>query len=238
MKLPDNIVTALRRQSHHFQCHAEWHLARVPESSVRDHFRGAYDHACRCLTEPPGAPIPIDRPGSGEQFLTMHHGMLKDFRLIVTGVGADLAEYAPWTNVPKDIAAALHKLAGDDGYLQAALDEIERLVESPSADDLGSFIESTDTVRPGRPGYNLHQRLHVVIGTMEKELLDTEWDMTYAGNAHRNAHFYRLHGWIDGFYARWQQLHPVPVGPAPVVVTPGAHSLTPAHTHGGGAPVR
>ncbi|MBP6822498.1 MAG: hypothetical protein KA368_13195 [Acidobacteria bacterium] len=214
MRLPDHIYNAIKPPFAH---HATWHAARLPD---RRDMRG------------PGTEHPdlkgINEAGSGEQFLRFHRDMVRVFRWIVEHTPGPQFLYTPWPQLPDWLAEIFETKV--PGFLQSAYQEIDRLAVEGTADQLGGFIEATlMNIHPQR---NIHNYTHREIadyearrfGSTHPGLVDAS--MRRLDTAPHNEHFWGLHGWIDGVFARWQVAHGETVNQEPLHPD---HSL---HSHG------
>jgi hypothetical protein len=175
-----------------FAHHGCWHRMRDP--NVPDPVRQ------RCFPKL----IPLGKPGSGAQFLEFHRHMIRHFKWFVANTPGPRYAYRPWQELPHWIKGILDAWHPD--FVPETLAEIEVLIRRGTLDDLGKFIEGDGPkVRPG----GLHAVLHLWISQHELALFGKhpESDMGSLQTAPFNEHFWDAHGWIDAFYARWQELH-------------------------------
>lgn len=188
MRLPEPLYEAVKPLS---ASHARWHAARLPRNASR---RG------------PGTDFPdlrgIDEPGSGEQFLAFHRGMLQEFEAIVSRRPETGFVLDRWTRFPSWLADFF--AWAQPGFLPAALARAGEIVGAGSVDDLGSFLESTRvSVDPLR---GLHALAHANVAAYEEQrfgaahprLRDAAMDSPESSP--HNEHFWSLHAWIDGFF--------------------------------------
>jgi len=189
MRLPEPLYRAVKPQ---FASHARWHEARQPGELA---LRGPG-------TEFPSL-LPLDRAGSGEQFLAYHREMFRTFLEIASsepGAGFALDRWERFPAWLADIFAWTHP-----GFLPGALVRTAQLVRSGNADELGHFLEST--LVSADPYRGLHNLAHASIALYEGQrygaghprLYDAAMDSP-ATSPH-NEHFWSLHAWIDGLYA-------------------------------------
>ena len=116
----------------------------------------------------------------------------------------------------------------DPQYLSAANAEIEDLVQNATLDELGSFIEATDTNNVN--SNNIHNLTHGTVGAYEAQTFGpnnpnlTDASMRFPQTAPHNEHFWALHGWIDNFLASWQTAHGEAINQSPLDPAHGGHA--------------
>lgn len=158
---------------------------------------------------------PAGQPGSGEQFLEFHRHMICHFKWIVINVNEPNYAYRPWSELPPWVVSYLD-IHFHPGYLELQLSNIENAVNEKSLDDLGMIIEGTIShIQPN----GVHAWVHDAVSWWETQIRgkpDPEADMGNQYSAIFNDHFWRFHGWIDSFYARWQRLNGQAVDDAPL----------------------
>lgn len=171
----------------------------------------------------------LNEAGSGEEFLVFHREMIRHFKWQVDQTPEADYRYEPWPDIPSWIVAAFEQ--SQPGYLAAAQAEIQRLVQVGTLDELGAFIEATQTAL--NPARNLHNRTHGLISAMERNVTIAaasllsifspvvpitvdDADMGNLATSPHNDHFWQLHGWIDERYADWQRAHGETVDQSPL----------------------
>jgi hypothetical protein len=190
MRLPDPLYAKVKRLCAH---HARWHDARLPANAPS---RGPG-------TEFPGL-MALDEPGSGEQFLEYHRGMLTAFFEAVAS-GSD-ARWAldRWERFPSWLAD--YFAWAEPGFLRGALARTEEIIRTGTADDLGNFLESTLVSED--PFRGIHNLAHAHIAAYEEHRFGADHPflrdagMGSPETSPHNEHFWSLHAWIDGLYSR------------------------------------
>lgn len=190
-----------------FAHHGCWH-------DMRD---GLYDDNVvkRCF---PGL-IQAGDPGSGQQFLEFHRHMIRHFKWILLQVKELDYEYRPWVELPPWVVSYMD-INFHPGYLESQLFNIERAVKERSLDELGMIIEGT--ISHAQPD-GVHAWVHDAVSWWETQMLGHPAPGADMGKQHTaifNDHFWRFHGWIDHFYARWQQLGGEAVDDSPLATHP------------------
>lgn len=218
----DNVLKVLAND--YFQHHVAMHLARE-----RAKVTGG---KARMLLLPPSAckdcqnMIPAGDPGSGKQFLEMHHEMIRVFRYLLNSknlkLGAQWKEdhwqgqpgpdYSPalwdlddWNKLPQEIRAMFS--LKDPHYLEDVFGGAKTRTKANGKgggdpiDDLGQFLEHG--VKPGKPvnGEGFHNTLHEYLGSREGKAAAGA-EMNNLVNARYNDYFWSLHLWIDAQYGR------------------------------------
>jgi hypothetical protein len=188
MRLPEPLSEAVKPLSAR---HARWHAARLSRDASR---RG------------PGTEFPalrgIDEPGSGEQFLAFHRAMLREFEAIVSRHPETGFVLDRWSRFPSWLADFF--AWAQPGFLPGALARTREIVATASADDLGSFLESTRL--SAEPLRGLHALAHANVAAYEEHRFGAAHPrlrgaaMDSAESSPHNEHFWSLHAWIDGFY--------------------------------------
>jgi hypothetical protein len=213
MRLPDHIYHVSRPVFDH---HASWHVARDPRFPGHVAARRAFPEL-RLIHE----------AGAGEEFLRFHRVMVRHFKWIITETRGPAYVYEPWSRLPGWLEAQF-RMIGDlpAGYVGRMYEEIERLVVEGTADDLGNFIEATRVRR--RRFDNVHNLSHGLIAAYEEREHSGDprlfgADMADPGDAPHNEFFWRLHGWIDDIFARWQRAHGEEVDQSPASPHDGGH---------------
>ena len=128
--------------------------------------------------------------------------MIRDFKWFLLNTPGPRYDYQPWAELPVWLRGILDAWHPD--YVPGVLARIEFLIQLGTLDELGNFIEGVGA--KDRPG--IHGWAHMWISRYEETQFgkQPESDMGSQHTAPFNEHFWGLHGWIDGFYARWQQL--------------------------------
>ncbi|HEY6393576.1 MAG TPA: tyrosinase family protein [Bryobacteraceae bacterium] len=200
MRLPFSIYKVALPVFAHHGCWHEMRTGKFPESVVQ-----------RCF---PGL-IQESKPGSGQQFLEFHRHMIRHFKWIVLDAREPNYEYRPWSGLPPWVVSYLD-INFHPGYLELQLCNIERAVKERTLDELGMIIEGTIShIQPN----GVHGQVHEAVSWWETQIRgqpDPDADMGKQHTAVFNDHFWRFHGWIDRFYARWQQLRGEPVDDSPL----------------------
>ncbi|MBL8963902.1 MAG: tyrosinase family protein [Phycisphaerae bacterium] len=216
MKLPQTLYDAVRA---HMGDHGDWHQARYRERWLPVDERAEW-RAAR-------ARFPtlkfLDEPGAGEQFLTFHREMIRNFKWLIANTPGHGYTLEAWTRVPSDLESWFRPMTLARSYAR-----ILELIVHGTADQLGSFIERTEL--DTSEGSNLHNLLHGLIDAKEARDHPGHPSLIEAGMAdlsvaHYNEHFWSLHAWIDDLYAMWQRAHGQ---------IPDQSALEPDHSHGGG----
>ncbi len=178
----------------------------------------------------------VTEAGAGEEFLRFHRQMVRNFKWLVEYTpGLDARyRYEPWPTLPARLRELLDaRLSPQEtpppvGFAAGAEVQIGTLVQSGTADELGSFIEAT---RTSNHAYrNLHNRGHGRINHYEQEFAPadpTQIDasMLFFDTSPLNDYFWRFHGWIDQRFAEWQQAHGEAVDQTPVEPTEHDHGM-------------
>lgn len=190
MRLPDPLYTKVKRFCGR---HAGWHDARLPGNASR---RGPG-------TEFPGLRA-LDEPGSGEQFLDYHRGMLTDFCEAAASGSSSRWALDRWEHFPSWLAD--YFAWAQPGFLRGAFDRAEEIVRGGTADDLGNFLESTLVSED--PFRGIHNLAHTHIAAYEEHRFGADHpflrdaSMGSPETSPHNEHFWSLHAWIDGLYSR------------------------------------
>lgn len=213
MKLPEPLYAAVREHMDH---HGDWHLARFRERWLPVPERADWRRARDTF---PDLKF-LDEVGAGEQFLTFHRTMVRQFKWIIDHTTGHNFRFVPWPRIRDDLVQGLPPT-----MLLHAHARILELVREGTRDQLGSFIERTQTDHT--PGSNLHTALHGLIDAKESQDFPgdrslREASMADLSVAHYNEHFWGLHGWIDNIYALWELAHGI---------TPDQSPLEPSHDH-------
>lgn len=220
MKLADNAYNSIKP---HMASHAQWHVARIPKRLVPVNERAAWSAARAAFP----TMVPWDQRGAGEQFLKFHREMLNHFNQMFPPKSAVAAACTPWTTLPEKLRDCFSK-----EYWVAFDAKVEQLIECGTLDELGNFLEATDL--DTSLGSGVHNLAHGFIAYLEANEHPTHPRLVDAGmdspfTAHHNELFWRLHGWIDGFYEEWERRHPPAGG--------GAVTVRNTMGHGGHTPV-
>lgn len=187
MRLPDALYQAMLPV---FEHHGFWHFARIPANPNFEAARKVFPHL-KLVTE----------PGSGEEFLRFHRVMMRNFKWLVENTPAAAYQFVPWTQLPDFLV----ELLGPNS-VSTALAGIEARVAG-SADELGGYIEANRVVQPPPAGANIHNYSHGAISEYEQLPADSGADMKSLIESPYNEYFWKLHGWIDDYFAAWQSGH-------------------------------
>jgi hypothetical protein len=180
----------------HLGTHRCWHFAR---------FDAAYELRKKFPGECDAQLFPRSKPGSGCDFLAFHRRMVRHFKWLIANTPGQKYRYKPWPMLPDWLESLLRA----DGFdPEPAYRTIADLAANGTMDELGGFIEPS-AGQGGRPGAGIHNRIHEVIAKWESDLNpgDDSSSMADMGTAPANVFFWKLHGWIDEWYARWQLAH-------------------------------
>lgn len=227
-----NVIAVLK--NHYFDHHTAMHLARErvevfdPETQrmVEVPPIANSDHHC---TDCPDM-IEAGNPGSGRQFLEMHHDMLRVFRYLLQKEGLDLGvewepekrqwvakgpngSYTPvlWdldqpTKLPEDIRSLFGQFDAD--FLDAVYRGVKARRDGPKGnrnadpiDELGRFIERGVKKGEEPDGRGFHNTIHDYLGARERK---SAWgaEMNRLANSRFNDYFWSLHLWINAQYGR------------------------------------
>jgi hypothetical protein len=174
LRLPDPLYRAVRSMT---APHASWHHARANRAG---------------------------EPGGGEQFLSYHRRMLRSFEETSEREGVRDPSSQSWREIPYWLSQFFGW--AQPGYLAGALSRVREVVERGSADELGRFLEKPPS--SAHPFSGLHEAAHSLIAIYERQLFGEDHpdlqdaDMSSVETSPNNAHFWGLHGWIDGLYER------------------------------------
>lgn len=200
MQLPEPILAAVMQ---YFDAHHPfWHLARVQESEMKSPREKATWKKARKM-------FPTlrfrDEPGAGEDFLTFHREMMREYKWILERFPEAGLSYLPWQSIPDDVRQVIETEFGLP--VDPGLSSISTLVNSGTLSNIGGFIEPCPAQR-FTEGRGLHDLSHGAVAEIEeKQGLASDFSMGSPSTAHRNVVFYQLHGWIDECYAAWQRAH-------------------------------
>lgn len=186
--------------------HGAWHTARLLEVWLPMDERGEW-RAARALY--PNVK-PVTAEVSGQQFLEFHRLMLRHFKWLVANTPNHNHVLQPWSELPAWLKESPENPGGfTDVYLAAWKERVDSLIHDPNstADQLGHFLESTKL--DSSLGSNMHNLCHAEIAAYEYRGPSgyEGAEMDDFATAHYNAHFWNLHGWLDGLYAQWQSHH-------------------------------
>ncbi len=179
-----------------------------------------------------GQMIEVGCPGSGMEFLQMHHEMIRVFRFLLDqkeipflprhcGQGRSNPPGGPVQWDLDDPADLPHEIVGmfsvtDPDYLQLAFRGVKSLTQRDpdlrldgpdgAIDRLGRFIERG--VVEGEPidGSGIHDTMHEFIAAHERKAAQGA-EMNKLDNARFNDYFWSLHLWIEAQYARLVQAY-------------------------------
>jgi hypothetical protein len=171
--------------------------------------------------------IPAGKPGSGQQFLEMHHEMIRVFRKLLKDRGIELgaewvndrwvrpvlpantAVYSPILWDPDQYQLLPQEIRGmfsvtDPQYLSqvfAGVHDRTRADGRDAVDQLGMFIERGVEPDEEVHGEGFHNTMHEYLGSREgKSAAGAE--MNKLRNSLFNEYFWSLHLWIDAQYGR------------------------------------
>ena len=218
MKLPTALLGAVRNTMGN---HGDWHLARRPRRWIPVEDRPKWSQAREHYLNPKF----VTEKGSGREFLEFHRMMVRHFRWLIENTPGHNYVFIPWTDVPDWLRAGPDNPRGfSDEYLAEQNTKTSNLINNNSAstaDQLGSFLESTDVYDSS--GLNFHNHSHGLIAGYEYKAGSgyEGAEMDDFATAHYNEHFWNLHGLLDETYASWQRAHGETPDQSPL--DPGVH---------------
>src|SRR5690348_12934307 len=137
--------------------------------------------------------------------------MVRNFKWLVENTPAAAYQFEPWTQLPDFLVQLL-----SPNSVTTALAGIDARVASATADDLGGYIEATRVVQPPPAGANIHNFSHGSISQYENLPAGSGADMKSLIESPYNEYFWKLHGWIDDYFAAWQNGHGEAVDQSPL----------------------
>jgi hypothetical protein len=217
MKLPRPIFDLVKKAFRHHGC---WHYLRMDDSLQGEAQRRKCFPPCEMW---PDGLHSFREKGCGEEFLKFHRMMIRNFKWIVNSAPVPKYWYSPWEKFPCWVESKIDVL--DPFYLRKLNHRLGSLVSGGSLDELGRFIEG-DTLRGSSADTSpdVHSKIHGIVHDYEQTNFgrQDDSDMGNADTAACNEHFWRLHGWIDEVYVRWEHangetpnqspLEPMPMG--------------------------
>ena len=174
--------------------------------------------------------IPAGEPGSGAQFLEMHHELIRVFRKLLKDNGIELAAqwvnnywsrpvlpaktpvYSPTLWDPDDYHQLPQEIRGmfsetDPQYLAevyAGVQDRTKAEDRDAVDKLGMFIERGVDPNEKVHGEGFHNTTHEYLGSREGKAAAGA-EMNKLRNSLFNDYFWSLHLWIDAQYGRLLQ---------------------------------
>ncbi len=200
MRLPQLIFDLAKAAFGHHGC---WHYLRMDDSEEGRAQRRKCFPPCEMW---PDGLHSFREKGCGEEFLKFHRMMIRNFKWIVNSAPPPKYWYLPWEKLPCWVESTIDVL--DPFYLRKFNHRLDSLVFNGSLDELGRYIEG-DTLK-GNTAETLpdvHSKIHGIVHDYEQNNFgrQADSDMGRAETAAYNEHFWRLHGWIDEIYARWER---------------------------------
>jgi hypothetical protein len=227
-KITNPVVLQVLRDPY-FDHHTIMHLARERVPLAGGHqARLILDPAVKC--KECENMIPAGEPGSGEEFLQMHHEMIRVFRKLLKDHGIELAVqwaddhwgkpslpddaavYRPtvwdlddYRLLPQEIRGMFSET--DPQYLSLVFAGVhDRIAEDKKdpVDELGRFIERGVETGEEVRGEGFHNTMHDYLGSREGKAA-TGAEMNKLRSSMFNDYFWSLHLWIDAQYGRLLQ---------------------------------
>jgi hypothetical protein len=234
---PD-VIEVLRNE--YFAHHTAMHLARERVVVAGGHSAPLIlDPKIKCDDCKDMAPA--GEPGSGKQFLEMHHEMIRVFRKLLHDKGvilapewdkdswvhkelpADTPTYSPtlwdlnhFQNLPQEIRGMFSET--DPNYLGQVFEGVQTRVHAAAGDavdKLGIFIERGVEEGKRIDGAGFHNTIHEYLGSREGKAAAGA-EMNKLRNSMFNDYFWSLHFWIDAQYCRLLQYLGQPVDTSPL----------------------